>query len=569
MARGAVSNYAQQGGQAVSTNGFLSTTKVQKSYPGATVSVYLTGTSTLATLYSDSGGTAKANPFTASSTDASFLFYVDGGTYDITFSGTVVGTPFTWTGISVGADILSVSVTGMGAKWDGTTDDTVAVQAAMSFSGPHQVFFPAGTGLITDTINIAQSRVQIFGQGEQTTIVNFVPTSGGKPVFKFSNGASVIAQCSITGFGFSSTNATLQKIMVEIDDGEEFDVSHLASAGGTAWTGNTSEGVRIKGRQFVHLHDCTLNTDLPVHLMQNPNVAALDTDHFYLENLYLTADSNPNILADAAVVTTNMTILHNAWVKGSGGFKWQSSSATASNTLTIRDVRWEQEQSATGYLLEIGATGTLNGLKIDSVYGGTSGRGVKLRKVNFATIENYEYIGSGVGLDVDSTVDSLVLMNVQPGFSALGATVSITGQTQILLFPQPVQSQAARPVAFYQSTASSNPSDVLIHGVHYLNLTGTLNNGANTNLVAFFTGAEKNVTFTVSARNNTSNAVEGGVVVGVPSGAGNLAAVGATANFGVGNVPTKLTLLWSGVNVIQLLNQLGNAVDYTVNITWF
>lgn len=56
---------------------------------GASVTVYLTGTSTKATLYSDDGTTVKANPVTSGS-DGKFSFYVEDGRYDLTVTGTGV-----------------------------------------------------------------------------------------------------------------------------------------------------------------------------------------------------------------------------------------------------------------------------------------------------------------------------------------------------------------------------------------------------------------------------------------------------------------------------------------------
>ncbi len=66
FAVGALRVSAQKGGERVSTAGFSSTTKVQRSYPFATITVYNAGTSTLTTLYSDVGLTIPAsNPGTA------------------------------------------------------------------------------------------------------------------------------------------------------------------------------------------------------------------------------------------------------------------------------------------------------------------------------------------------------------------------------------------------------------------------------------------------------------------------------------------------------------------------
>ena len=53
---------------------------------GATVYVYQAGTTTLATIYSDNGVTAKSNPFTTDIFTGEYNFYSANGVYDITYS---------------------------------------------------------------------------------------------------------------------------------------------------------------------------------------------------------------------------------------------------------------------------------------------------------------------------------------------------------------------------------------------------------------------------------------------------------------------------------------------------
>lgn len=62
-----------------------------------TVTVYLKGTLTLATLYADNGVTPKANPFTADENGFLF-FYAANGAYDVRLSGgtPAIPTPYTW-----------------------------------------------------------------------------------------------------------------------------------------------------------------------------------------------------------------------------------------------------------------------------------------------------------------------------------------------------------------------------------------------------------------------------------------------------------------------------------------
>lgn len=101
LARERYWNYCQQGGQVVSTASINSTTKVMQSYPGCTVAVYLTGTTTLAMIYSDNFSTPKANPFTADSVTGYYFYYADTGTYDDRLSGGGIVSPFTLAGNSL------------------------------------------------------------------------------------------------------------------------------------------------------------------------------------------------------------------------------------------------------------------------------------------------------------------------------------------------------------------------------------------------------------------------------------------------------------------------------------
>lgn len=103
--------YAERGGTVVSTSGVSSATKVQASFPQAIVTVRNASDNSIATIYSDSTGTKKSNPFTADTTGF-WSFYADDGvstatcgasvcgTYNVTFSGPGIGTPFTLSGVT-------------------------------------------------------------------------------------------------------------------------------------------------------------------------------------------------------------------------------------------------------------------------------------------------------------------------------------------------------------------------------------------------------------------------------------------------------------------------------------
>jgi hypothetical protein len=84
-----ISGYCDLGASQATVSGLLSSNYQQGLIPYCTVTVYLTGTTTLATIYSDSSSTPLTNPFTANA-DASWLLYaLSSQAYDIVLSGGV------------------------------------------------------------------------------------------------------------------------------------------------------------------------------------------------------------------------------------------------------------------------------------------------------------------------------------------------------------------------------------------------------------------------------------------------------------------------------------------------
>jgi hypothetical protein len=118
---------------------------------GATVRVYIAGTSTLATLYSDNIGTIKSNPFLTNTFDGRYNFYAANGTYDITF--TYPGATFD---ISHTKRIGVFDVADFSGGGGGGSYTVLPVSSSATLSGSHTlVRCDATSGAVTLTLPLA------------------------------------------------------------------------------------------------------------------------------------------------------------------------------------------------------------------------------------------------------------------------------------------------------------------------------------------------------------------------------------------------------------------------------
>ena len=136
MSIGAITNYSVLGASQAEISGLLSTNFQQGIIPNATVTVYLTGTTTLATIYADSSSTPLSNPFT-SGTEGQWLFYAaTGQAYDVVLSGGVAPNtypaPVTFTGLNSGGGSGGGGITSVNTLTGPAL--TIAVGSGLSIS---------------------------------------------------------------------------------------------------------------------------------------------------------------------------------------------------------------------------------------------------------------------------------------------------------------------------------------------------------------------------------------------------------------------------------------------------
>ncbi len=126
--------YAERGNQTVITSLTGSSAKAQASYPNCPISVFIDGTSTPATIYSDVGGTVLVGGLVTANSTGYFFFWGDSPTYSVTFLPVGI-TPWTLTGFGGGGGGSSGGIAN--ARGDGRflTATVTAATTGLSISG--------------------------------------------------------------------------------------------------------------------------------------------------------------------------------------------------------------------------------------------------------------------------------------------------------------------------------------------------------------------------------------------------------------------------------------------------
>ncbi len=220
--RDRVGGWCEEGGKTVTVAGMISSasTLVQRSYPSCTVTVYVTGTATLATLYSDDSGTPLANPFTANLAGY-WYFYANNGRYDVTFSGGGITTPFTLGDFELFDPSGAVGISSLNALTatsqvfandTNVTMTSAGVTHSLGWTGLLAVA-RGGTGassFTTDGVVLGGATLGSSAAGAAYQIFR-VPSGGGSPAFgsiDLSSASAVTGTLALANGGLGITSGT-------------------------------------------------------------------------------------------------------------------------------------------------------------------------------------------------------------------------------------------------------------------------------------------------------------------------------------------------------------------------
>lgn len=538
----------------------------------ATVTVYKAGTGTSATLYSTDTSTSKSNPFTAAA-DGFFSFYVDNGSYDIQFSGAF--TTYSWTDIRVAEAGVTSNILTFGAKCDGTTDDTVAIQRAIDIASPNKVQLPTGTCKITDELLIDDHRITIEGNGPDASWLQFLPTFGPKAAIRVDYpSATTIVLTRLKGFSIHTTDTTYQKIGIDIVDGSETVVEDIAIGTQDAWyggsnvspfTGTNSIGIRLAGRDFGTFRNVRSAGAIPLYIANNPNFASIDLDHHSFDGFYFVPHGdNPSVYVETGTNLTNVSFANGAFVLGGAGFYWPDTTATGnSNDLSFRNIRAEQF-SDDGYAIYITNNSRLRGLRIqDFLCGnGEESKGVYLRGVEQAVFDVFNYHGSIECLNVDSPFEW------RSSVCKTYSTANLNSLTEVWAEGLADSNSPMPNFGRWDSGAAFTNFDAGVvrryMGVYQLAKTGTLASAATVQIPSRYGGIVLG-RIAIAFKGATKN---GSFTVAVTSAGAYLESTTDATITGVGNVANKITVHYSSASSIVIRNNLSETVTYSYQYFW-
>jgi hypothetical protein len=530
-------------------------------------------------LYSNNGIPAWTNAPTvlgtnitslsASNINTGILGVLYGGTGATTATGATASLQFQQTAASSTVRSLSdkladsVSVKDFGATGNGTTDDTIAIQAAINTANltGRVVYAPPGNYKITGTLNIYYDGLKLVGDGELGTKFNFYPTTDNQKLFNIYHASGTgsydyIYDIHLENFGVALEGTSHPAVAFFTRNGSNISFNHI---GVWQWNDATGQsiGLQTQGREYLIVDNTTIVADLPWSLEKNPDYPSdtEDCDFCHVSNSsFVAVSTQPSIkIADGAKIS-NVVIENTSLGSGSYGIYWSDTTAAShSHDITIRNVRWEGSTNATGYSVYINRAGAqpLTGLTLDGLMEANAGitNGIYLHgNISGGELTNttcqYGYSGSTC-IDINSTVANFYVdkSNTFNAGSFNGPnTLTVTvGDTQDSALAQKWQNSAGTALAVVDKNghigiATSTPA-------FPLDVDGIIASG-------YYAGSGEirqysNSTFYQSLKNDSVTAHKSGLYTSASGGTDNF-----LLYYNTGTGDTGLSNLFGGANIV-------------------
>lgn len=386
---------------------------------------YISGSGTITTI-NVSGGNPPGSAFATfiRNSNQSVEFGTGGNISQPLPVALVDGVPYiafwdgvTWRFMDANSGILNVQDYGVVPTSSAATNaaNLNALTATLLAAGRGATLhFPRGAYDLGE-ITVNSNSTRFVGDGMCTSL-NFVPTANNQTLLTFTKlTATTIGYCGIEDLQITCANTSYTKTAIKVIDVTTFCIDNVFINNWRETTTHTAIGLDARGREFLSTNRFISYADRPIVINDNPN-STIDSDHFHFHNTLLGPVGNPGFEVADNINVTEITIDgYFSIAGGTHGFYMVDTlgGAGVNGGITISNLRWEQATAA-GYMVYISKTGpnvqrgvVINRCRTGS---GTTNKGIYLRGLNRATLNNCVYEGTIEALNADA-IESLELKN--------------------------------------------------------------------------------------------------------------------------------------------------------------
>lgn len=223
---------------------------------------------------------------------------------------------------ALGTELGHINVKSYGATGDGTTDDTSAIQAAITDAAGRPIYFPAGTYVVTSSLTYTTTSISsgliLLGAGVQKTIFDNRVANG--PLLSLDGGGNTTFQHHgiLDGFRITTTTSPATSHGINVRGIWNYKFSRLWI---DSLTGDGIRNVMVTGDvdSVAHLHitDCRLESNGGYGFNDAETLGVSALSHLIIENCYIRANGSGGIRWSGQMARfTSNSIAQNGGVDG-------------------------------------------------------------------------------------------------------------------------------------------------------------------------------------------------------------------------------------------------------------